>query len=224
MGSGCCCQRPGPALISPDIEELLAVWPLGRELDLPAGSVSVVAGAYKGRVMQLLAEVYPDYGAIHGFEPQSWAVEEARRRLGSYQGEGQTIRFRDCTVHPYAIGTETREVWIDEWGTDAASIMGYEDARTRGLGLMLEYELGLTVAGISNIDLFVMNMEGYEFELLPYLWSRAPHVTPDRLTVQWHYKPSGIQREKQADIEAMLRTTHDLLYDDSPRWQHWRRR
>lgn len=216
--------------MSPDIVELLRIWPLGRHLGLPPGSVSIVAGAYKGRVMQLIAETYPDYGTIHGFEPQAWAIEEARRRLGSEQEPGGKPLFRDCFVHPFAIGTETNEVWIDEWGTDAASILS-QQGRTRGLGIMLEYALGLSIAGVDRCDLFVMNMEGYEFELIPWMWKSSHQESdrvefvhpplPDRLCVQWHPKAYDGDYEK---CQSLLCSTHVLVFDDAPRWQYWLRK
>lgn len=145
-------------------------WPLTRD------SVVVEVGGYKGRWALQIAERYAP--RLYVFEPQNWAAAVCRRVLGPV-----------ATVLEYALGTEDRILPMGNYETDGASLLVPGDYR---VGVL---EIGATFAelGLSYIDLMLMNIEGYEYTLIPHMIKRG--ILPQRLMVQFHTfaDPSGVE-------------------------------
>lgn len=171
-----------------DLEDLLEIWPMGREFDLPPHATVLVAGAYQGKVLELMANLYPDYGSITGFEPQCWAAAIAQERTKEY----------NIQVYPFALGTiEFTGLYpMGEWNTDACSFVNME--REQGQGLILPYDDAMDAAGCYTVDLAIINMEGYEFKLINYLLNTEKISRYKKLAVQWHID-IGAGSEKDAD-------------------------
>lgn len=158
-------------------------WPLDQE------SVVVEVGGYKGRWALQIAERYQP--RLYVFEPQPWAAAVCREVLGE--------RAR---VLEYALGTEGNDdepkvVPMGEWETDGCSIV------KEGHDWVTMHEIGqaFDALNITHIDLMLMNIEGYEYTLLPHMLER--NVLPCRLMVQFHTfaDPNGVQL---ARIHQML--------------------
>lgn len=65
-----------------EIQQLAREWPMGYSLDLPHDATVVIAGMYKGRVAELLTNLYANSDPltdsemeIFGFDPQGWALQ-----------------------------------------------------------------------------------------------------------------------------------------------------
>lgn len=203
------------------VAEIREIWaPVLAAIEWENVGTAVVAGAYRGTVMRLLAEDYPDIQRIVGYEPQLWAAIECL----------QTTRpFTACEVRPYAIGTEAGEFPMGEWETDGCSFLRV-GSRVQGTGRMVEVgqewrraDLWVPEDEVTTVDLLVLNAEGYEWKLLPYLAAR-PRLLPDQLAVQFHNgeAPGEPLEQLSALHEAM--PMHQLVYDDFPRWVVWRAR
>lgn len=193
--------------IDEDIRELLKVWPMGWQFGLPPHSVCVVAGAYKGRVMDLLHQVYKP-ARILGYEPQPWALERARARVG---------HLPSCELYPYGLGTVDGTFEMGEWETDACSFVNH--VRVMGMGELRRIE---TVFPTEVIDLAVINMEGYEFNLLPHMVEQGMMDRWLRLAVQFHH---GFGNDAvYPELRRMLARTHDVVIDQAPQWVYWRHR
>ena len=141
-------------------------WPLDQE------SVVVEVGGYKGRWALQIAERYQSH--LYVFEPQPWAADVCREVLGE--------RAR---VLEYALGVEGDDdhpvtVAMGEWETDGCSIIkpGHNHVTMHAI------ERVFALLGITHIDLMLMNIEGYEYTLLPYMLERG--IAPCRLMVQFH--------------------------------------
>jgi len=200
-----------------DIRVLAETWPLCYEFKLPKLSISIVAGAYQGKVIQLLADLYPDYERIIGFDPQQWAVALARERL---------VKHPRTPIFPYAIGTEIGIFPMGEWNTDACSFIN-TGVRETGDGRMVEFTQPMEALEIELIDLAVFNMEGYEFKLLPYLREIGWADKIDRMAVQWHVNlGAGGYEEIDEEVKAWQELGHKLIYDHRPQWtytENWKR-
>lgn len=151
-------------------DETFAVdWPLTKD------SIVVEIGAYKGRWSSQIAE---RYGCkVFAFEPQSWAYDILVEL---------SVRLPNLIPFNYAIGLEDGVFPMSEWNTDACSFM-YADRRDKGLGRMREAtQVFAELAQYGHIDLMMVNIEGYEWLLLPYLLDMGVGTIIKRLCVQWH--------------------------------------
>jgi FkbM family methyltransferase len=142
---------------------VLASMPLGKR------SVVVVAGAYKGDTCEFLLN---KFGCIiHAYEPQKWAL-------------AQVVADMNVIKHPFALGLRNQEVTLYEYETDACSVLPIA-SRSDGTGRMMDalVELRRLVVDYGKIDLLLLNVEGYEYFLLPYIHS----VPIGALMVQMHH-------------------------------------
>lgn len=189
-----------------DLQALDAIWPIGRQLVIPDGSTVLIAGAYKGRYMHYIAELYPKAGLILGFEPQKEVAQEAFWRTHKYQ---------NCIVVGRALGTESREsVPMGEWGSDGCSLVSVHGKI--GLVSMVEFSEALKQHRIKKLSCFICNMEGYEYELLPHIFRNNLHKQIDSIAVQFHPESAlGEQTIRVALNEYYKRAIQ------SPGWEYW---
>jgi len=192
--------------VTEDIKELLDVWPMGWTFDLPPESTVVVAGSYKGRVLDLIDQVYSPSG-IYGFEPQKWAFDIANER---------TKDLSNIYNHNYAIGAKSGVFPMGEWETDACSFVNH--VREQGSGVMREIDTFFP--STFQVDLAIFNMEGYEFDLLPYMIEKGMMNHWKRFAVQFHH---GFGNDsKWTDLFEKMTETHEIVIDNYPQWVYWR--
>lgn len=161
-----------------------------RALDWPltAESVVVEVGGYTGRWALQIAERYAP--RLFVFEPQPWAVEACHAVLGNR-----------ALVWGCALGTHDGDVIMGRWGTDGCSLLiegGEPAVRMREIGgLFADLD-------IAHIDLMLMNIEGYEYTLIPHMIKQ--NILPQRLMVQFHEfaDPSGDGMARIGAALAML--------------------
>lgn len=138
-------------------------WP-----DLTSESVVVEVGGYKGRWALQIAERY--HPRLFVFEPQPWAAATCKAALGS-----------NAFVQDFALGTMTGPMLMGEWETDGCSLV--KDSMEHPVE-MIEISRAFRQLTITTIDLMLMNIEGYEYTLLPHMLSKG--ILPRRLMVQFH--------------------------------------
>lgn len=158
-------------------------WPLSRK------SVVVEVGGYFGRWALQITERY--HPRLYVFEPQPWACETCKALLGDA-----------AVVCCYGLGDRDGAFPMGAWETDGCSFLKDGDhlAQMREIGGTFK---GL---GLKRIDLMMMNIEGYEYTLLPHMLDLG--ILPKRLMVQWH--PFT---EAQAQTgEAIVNRLADLGY------------
>lgn len=142
-----------------------------RAIDWPLNSDSTVVevGGYKGRWALQIAERY--HPRLFVFEPQLWAYAVCKAALGD-----------SATVLPYGLGDSTGRLQMGEWETDGCSFV--KTPQGDGSGDMREISDAFDALEIDHIDLMLMNIEGYEYTLLPHMLRYD--VWPKRLMVQFH--------------------------------------
>lgn len=145
-------------------------WPLDER------SVVVEVGGYTGRWALQIAERY--HPRLYVFEPQDWAADVCRAVLGD-----------QASIFNVALGTHDGIAAMTKVGTDGCTIVSEGE-----LGVHL-HEIGAAFRdlGIAHIDLMLMNIEGYEYTLIPHMLDQG--ILPDRLMVQFHTfaDPSGMR-------------------------------
>lgn len=206
---------------SPEIQELADIWPCGFLFKLSPGANIIVAGAYRGRVMELLATLYPDYGRLIGFEPQDNALAVAAKRLDSLGLKHE--------LYNYGIGTQDGTLPMYEYGAEFAGFVNSDPALARtevayGQGQIFEFSSVLSKINLSRIHLLLLNMEGYEFELLPHLVNSNLFYDGkiERLCMQVHWldQSQAVIQRFDASINH-IQHTHKRVFDELPQWGFW---
>jgi FkbM family methyltransferase len=137
-------------------------WP-----DLTSDSVVVEVGGYKGRWALQVAERY--HPRLYVFEPQPWAYATCKEVL------------RDAaTVLPYGLGAKSGIFTMGGWETDGCSFLKTGEH----VGRLHEIGTAFAENGVDRVDLLLMNIEGYEYTLLPHMLEQG--ILPQRLMVQFH--------------------------------------
>ena len=138
-------------------------WPLTSD------SVVVEVGGYTGRWALQIAERYAP--RLYVFEPQRWAADVCRAVLGER-----------AHIIQLALGTRDAVVTMAKWETDGCTLMSASASDPEALMVEIGGEFGRL--GITHIDLLLMNIEGYEYTLIPHMLDQG--ILPDRLIVQFH--------------------------------------
>lgn len=206
------------AAAASDVRALALEWPLVHLFRLSPGANIVVAGAYEGRAMELLATVYPEYGRLVGFEPQPGAREVALKRLA---------RFPRVTIEPYGIAERDGTFPLADNGSIYASFVDLDPAHSRAgsarasVGELREVEEACRSLDLDRIDLLLLNVEGYEWLLLPHMLLAGMFAVGyvERLALQVHW---GMGYDHTlADITQRLEATHKRVFDEIPSWGYW---
>ncbi len=145
-------------------DEKAIEWPLDKD------STVVEVGGYTGRwALQIARRYWP---RLFVFEPQPWAHAVAQAVLGSA-----------ATVLNYGLGDADRVLPMGQWETDGCSFVNVTGPQAN-FGEIRELEDAFMELKISTPDLMLMNIEGYEYTLLPYMLDQG--ILPKRLMVQYH--------------------------------------
>lgn len=196
---------------SPDLDQLYQEWYAAPFLKLPPKCRIVVAGAFEGRVMRLLAEMFPGYREMIGFEPQKWAAARCYDNVKKYPNMNVVASglLADSRIYEH--------LPMGEFGTDACSMLGAP--REQGEGVFTDAYVQLSHS--IPIDLLVMNLEGYEYRLLPYLAKRGPDYIR-QFAVQFHTKYEVSPDDTLSTLTNMNVVFGEPVYNDYPRWVLWR--
>lgn len=170
-------------------DERAVDWP-----DLPPGATVIDVGGYTGRWALQMADRYQP--RLFVFEPQPWAAAVCTEALGGR-----------ATVLPYGLGDRTDRMLMGAWETDGASLVkpGAQWVEIR------EIRQAFRALKIKTIDLMLMNIEGYEYTLLPHMFDRG--IRPRRLLVQWHPFTLEMQETGRAIDALRTRLGYRVLWD-----------
>ena len=179
------------------------------EWDLTEESVVFDIGGYEARWAAEMQRRY--HPILHVFEPQPWAADKCRVALDDPLGR--------TFVHEYGLGVLDGRFPMGEFETDGASFL--PRPREQGLGEMVRIDTFLDVTGIESIDLMLVNIEGYEYELLPFMIKKGIILRIRNLMVQFHLfaDPSG---SATADLRKSIGVSHDILWDYGSTLVAWR--
>lgn len=138
-------------------------WPLDEQ------STVVEVGGYCGRwALQIVERYHP---RLFVFEPQQWAWNVCA-----------TVLADSATVLNYGLGDRDVVLPMGNWETDGCSLVNV--VGTQSYGQVRETKQAFKSLEIAEIDLLLMNIEGYEYTLLPYMLDKG--ILPRRLMVQYH--------------------------------------
>jgi FkbM family methyltransferase len=177
-------------------------------VDFPLTEDSVVfeIGGYEGRWAKEISERY--HPLLLAYEPQDWAFEKCTEALMDYP---------NSHVHHVGLGVETGFFDMGNYGTDGCSFVNLPSGKPVGIGQLVEISKHL--AGVKHIDLCLMNIEGYEFKLIPYMIETGIMDRIDYFMCQFHLN-LGNENEYH-DLRRELSKTKKIRFDYGPILTCW---
>lgn len=190
-----------------------------------------VIGAFGGVIAGLLIEQMP-HAYHYLFEPQDWAVRQLNDKFG---------HLPNVRILPYALGDRSGVLRMGLYQTDTCSFMRgpvpFKDIEGPGGwydGQMMDFHEFMRRENLDSVYYAKMNIEAYEYVLLPYL-ARAGWLEKCQVIgISWHdarycspiggpFTYLGDPVPVYEDMQVLLDKTHELvLCIDN--WQTWVRR
>ncbi len=168
-------------------------------------------GGYEGRWALQMAEKYnPE---LFVFEPQDWAVVKIKEKLMGYK----------ANVYQFGLWTHGSEMTLTEFGRDGGTLMPYPGGKDDQKILVADAYSFFIKERIEQIDVCLMNIEGGEFVLLPYMIGMGMMPKIKYFWIQWHLFVQTAA-EKWLRLRQMLDVTHEMIWDCGSTAQAWRRR
>lgn len=163
--------------------------------DLDSNSVVFEIGSFKGRWALQMAQRYNP--TLYCFEPQNWCYRVTREVLKNF----------NANVFNFGLGVQNEKIPMGEFGTDGCSFV--RGTRGLGMGEIRDIFEVLGVLQVENIDLALVNIEGYEYILLPYMM--AKNIKPQKLLIQFH-NYDGRNREQETR-ELLVKSGYRVMWD-----------
>ena len=192
--------------------------------DLSPGATIVDVGAFTGTWLGDMMARYT--GRFVGFEPQLWAHERIEQNVRPYVPEGSTLE-----VLPYGLGLANGVFLMGGWETDSNSFLKDADffeanpgegRDSMNAGAMIEVDAAFKALHLDAIDVLLMNIEGYEFTLLPEMLRLGLLDRIRYLAVQFH-DFADPDRAQETDLRARIGETHHVRFDYGPTVVCWER-
>lgn len=178
--------------------------------DLNPDSVVVEVGAYKGRWAEIMSDLYRC--KLYAFEPQRWAYEICRQKLD---------RFHKSNVYNFALGDRTGDFPMGEYETDGCSFARVGQ-RKEVIGNMLGIGSVFKYLDIGRVDVMMINIEGYEYNLIPHMDSMGVLKLVKNIMVQFH--PETTDEATHDATIATLDGLYSKLWDYGDVLRAWRRK
>jgi FkbM family methyltransferase len=175
----------------------------GRMYDWPLTEWSVVfdVGGGSGVWAKAMLEAYGC--ALFSFEPSPHYFDKMRAFVGPCP------RYYPL---PFGLGAEDRVLPLHDPERDGASFLNEE------IGQSVPAEIR-DVAGVSRelgaqpIDLMAVNVEGWEYELIPRLIETRLVRSIERLMIQWHTFNEPLYERLRYGIQTVLARTHQMTWN-----------
>lgn len=178
---------------------------------LNSNSIVIDAGGFIG---DFAFDISSKFGSkVFVFEPIDSYFESIVQRFNSRS---------NVKVFNFGISSCDKELEITING-DASSFHSSCVDKPKKICKIRDVDNVLTELGIKNIDLFKINIEGDEFELIEKLISTDVINNINFLQVQFHdFIPDSEKRRDE--IRSMLKTTHNCDFEYKFVWEGWRKR
>jgi FkbM family methyltransferase len=177
--------------------------------DLNEKSIILDLGGYDGKWVDYLHNKYNSF--VYIFEP----VNSFYNIL--------TDRFKDnkkIKIYKYGVSNETKKMEIS-LSNDASSLYG-DKSNVEVIELKDIKEI-LNELNLPNIDLFKINIEGEEYNVLETLIKNGNHKNMDNIQIQFHENVENFN-ERRNLIRDSLSKTHELTYDYAFIWENWKKK
>lgn len=170
------------------------------EYNLDGNSVVYDLGAYDGTFAQRINERY--HCEVYCFEP-------IKEYFDLIQANNKIKKFN------FAVGTENKQGMISVDGASSSSFIGKRDR-------VIEYRDITDLIKHDNIDLFKINIEGGEYELLHHMIHEGIILICDNVQIQFHPFINNAETMRN-ELTKLLLTTHIKTWDFPFVWENWKR-
>lgn len=188
---------------------------LALDWDLNEDSLVWEIGGFEGRWAEQIWKKFHCHIKI--FEPQNWAVHRLLKRF---------MGIVKVDIMPYGLWVRNDVLIMGNFETDGASVVDNAKGPHSSIGvkdIIPEiYKDFQRHGGI--IDLVLMNIEGAEFTILPYLISTGAMEYFDYFWCQFHPGLVDDGENQAKEIILGMAKTHDVLWECYPTAVAWRRR
>lgn len=169
-------------------------------LDWPLNKSSLVweIGGYEGRWAK---QMYDRFACkIHIFEPQDWAVKKLYELFKDASG---------VIVHNHGLWVRDCSLPMREYETDGASIVKPTDFNN---DIYFAPMKTIDTFLVDEVDVALMNIEGGEYILIPYLIGTGLIKRFKHFWAQFHgfFDPDGAKGRR---IREQMSLTHNVLWD-----------
>lgn len=197
-------------------------------LDYPSKSkrpaISVI-GAFNGTIAGLLIDQHPE-ADHHLFEPQDWACKQ----LGEQFGDLSNVH-----IHQFGLGDRDGTFQMGLYRTYCCSFMRGPVPLKDGTwynGELREFGRCMKELGIEGIYYASMNIEAYEYVLLPYMAEMGWLKRCEAIGISWHndntpgyaidgpYTYMGQKVHRYWEVQDMLSVNHKKVVE-ADNWQSW---
>ena len=171
------------------------------EYDLKEDSIVYDLGAYDGTFARLIHEKYHCF--VYAFEPIKEHYDQipVNKKINKFN---------------IAVGTknETGKIFVDGASTSAFVGKGTREIVYQDINQVIAHE---------NIDLFKINIEGGEFDLLRHMIKTGTIKICDNIQIQFHpfIKNAVVMRN---ELTELLKITHIKTWDFPFVWENWKRK
>lgn len=177
--------------------------------DLNGNSIIFDLGGYEG---QWTSEIFSMYcpSAVYVFEPVKKFAD------------GIVNRFKaNKKIHVFTYGLGGRDEKL-ELSLSANGSSVFIDTPEKETIAIKKASNFFKEAGITNVDLMKINIEGGEYDLLEHLIETGLIKNIKNIQVQFHdFVPNA--RERMEAIQTELKKTHHTTYSHEFIWENWER-
>ncbi len=185
------------------MHERLLTW------DIRPGDAVIVIGGYQGATCEMILERYPEC-RLYTWEPQAGMFSILTATLAKQPNA-------NAQAYPYALGVENGTFPMTLTGNDECSfVLGFANRDLPppdSQGEMREFGEVMDSLGIEEVAWLHLNIEGYEYLLLPHLIRTGWMEKIGQVVVATHSFPRDEPRASSIeDIFKMMEQTHKLWW------------
>jgi FkbM family methyltransferase len=176
--------------------------------DLNEESIILDLGGYDGKWTDFLHKKYGSF--VYVFEPVNQFYNIL---IDRFKGNDKV------KIHKYGVSNETKKMEIS-LTNDASSLYG--DKRNVEVIDLKNINEILEELNLSKIDLFKINIEGEEYNVLESIIENGNHLKMENLQIQFHNNVDNFNQRRDL-IRTNLSKTHKLTYDYPFIWENWQK-
>jgi len=178
------------------------------DYDLSEDAVVFDVGGYMG---DWAASIYARHTCnIYIFEPVS---SLHKRMVNRFKGNGKFKLFN------IGLGKKTRDEYVATIGDESSF---YLESSSSEIARVVNVSEFIEAHGIKEIDLFKLNIEGGEYEVIPRLIESGDINKVKNLQIQFHYWIENSDK-MITKIRQKLARTHTQTYSYDYVWENWER-
>jgi FkbM family methyltransferase len=179
--------------------------------NLDANSIVVDVGAYRGVWFTWMQPKYPCHYYL--IEPSPYSFDALKKVVGAYA---------KAHLFNVALWTEDGQGTLCDIQRDGANLFGTVEPRAKVQ--LVDAVRFFTENKLDVVDVMSVNIEGAEFQLLPYFVKTGLVKRIKNLMIQWHYDTTQPHSERQVwKIRETLVPTHRMAWNLGA-WECWERK